>query len=368
MEVEMGAALSLIPELEDVIQHGTREKRADTLHRITALFLDGAETYRHEHVELFDDVFGLLIVEIETKARARLSSLLAPVDNAPVRLLRTLANDDDITVAGPVLTLAPRLGEADLVDIAETKSQAHLQAITARKSLGETVTDVLVRRGDRDVARDLAGNRGARISEAGFIRLVERAEDDGVLAEKVGLRPDIPAPMFRDLLSKATSVVRERLMPAAPPELKIEIGRVLEKVSKEVGAEVRGRVGPRDYQAAQRLVLGLHRAGRLNEATVMAFCSEGKYEETVVSLAALAKVPVNVADRLMNGERPDPVLILCKAIGLAWPTVRAVITLRQDATSTNKQALNAALDNYGRLSSSTAQRVVRFWQLRQRTA
>src|SRR6202451_1785430 len=102
-------AVSLIPELEDVIQHGTREKRVDALQRITALFLDGAKSYGDAHVDLFDDVFGLLIEEIETKARAELSRHLAPVGNAPVKVLRTLANDDDIAVAGPVLKYAPRL-------------------------------------------------------------------------------------------------------------------------------------------------------------------------------------------------------------------------------------------------------------------
>src|ERR1700723_1431888 len=115
------AALSLIPELEDVIQGGTREKRTATLQRITALFLDGASQYGDDHVDLFDDIFGLLIEEIETKARAELSNHLAPVHNAPVKVLRTLANDDDISVAGPVLKLAPRLTEADLIDLARTK-------------------------------------------------------------------------------------------------------------------------------------------------------------------------------------------------------------------------------------------------------
>ena len=118
----MGAAVSLIPELEDVIRHGTRAKRVDALQRITALFLDGAKGYSDAHVDLFDDVFGLLIVEIETKARAELSRHLAPVGNAPVKVLRTLANDDDIAVAGPVLKYAPRLGETDLVGVATTKS------------------------------------------------------------------------------------------------------------------------------------------------------------------------------------------------------------------------------------------------------
>jgi uncharacterized protein (DUF2336 family) len=357
----MAANLSLIPELEEVVQHGSREKRVETLQRITSLFLDGASRYNDEHVELFDDVFGLLIDEIETKARAELSSHLAPVSNAPVKVLRTLANDDDIAVAGPVLKLAPRLPEADLIDVAQTKSQAHLQAISARRALNEAVTDVLVQRGDREVARRVAGNRGARFSETGFSGLVKRAEDDGILAEKVGMRPDIPAPMFRDLLTKATAVVHRRLLASATPEVRAEICDVLAKVAQEVGA----RVGPRDYRAAQRVVLGLHQAGRMNEAALAAFCSESKYEETVVALAALAKVPINVADRLMGGERPDPVLILCKAAGLSWPTVKALIMARPHATGTSTQGLDAAFANYGRLSASTAQRVVRFWQARQ---
>jgi len=357
----MDAALSLIPELERVVQHGSRAKRTETLQRITSLFLDGASTYNDLHVDLFDDVFGLLIKEIENKARAELSTHLAPVSNAPVQVLRTLAKDDDIAIAGPILKLAPRLSEADLVDVAKTKSQAHLQAISARRVLGEAVTDVLVGRGDREVARRVADNRGARISEMGFSRLVKRAADDGILAEKVGQRPDIPAPMFRELLTRATAVVHKRLLASAAPEVKSEIRSVLAKVSKEVGA----RVGPRDYSAAQRVVLNLNRAGQMNEAALATFCNDGKFEEVVVGLAALAKVPITVVDRLMGGDRPDPVLILCKAAGLAWPTVKGIFLVRPDGKGTSSQGLEEAFANYDRLSASTAQRVVRFWRVRQ---
>jgi len=353
------AALSLIPELEDVIQHGTRQKRVDTLERITTLFLDGAGRFGDDQVDLFDDVFGFLIEEIETKARAVLSNRLAPVENAPVKVLRTLANDDDISVAGPVLKLTPRLPDSDLIEVARTKSQAHLQAISSRKTLGEAVTDVLVRRGDRDVARRVAGNRGAKISEHSFVNLVKRAEDDGVLAEKVGARPDIPAPLFRDLLVKATAVVRDRLLASAPPEVRNRIDSILAKVSKEVAANV----GPRDYRAAQRVVLNLERTGNLNESSVAAFCADCKYEETIAALATLAKVPIAAVDRLMGGGEPDPVLILCKAIGLDWSTVKAVLSLQGGKNPERKDA-DEAFANFGRLSESTAQRVVRFWQVR----
>jgi uncharacterized protein (DUF2336 family) len=136
---------------------------------------------------------------------------------------------------------------------------------------------------------------------------------------------------------------------------------VLAKVSKEVGA----RVGPRDYRAAQRVVLNLDRANRLDETALLSFCGEGKFEEAVIALAALSKVPIKIADRLMSGERPDPVLILCKAAALHWPTVKAVITLRRDGAGMSPQGLDAAFANYERLSASTARRVVRFWQVRQ---
>jgi uncharacterized protein (DUF2336 family) len=136
---------------------------------------------------------------------------------------------------------------------------------------------------------------------------------------------------------------------------------VLAKVSKEVGA----RVGPRDYGAAQRVVLNLSRAGKMNEAALAAFCNEGKFEEAVVGLAALAKVPINVADRLMGGERPDPVLILCKAAALTWSTVKAIFLVRPDGKGTSSRGLDEAFANYSRLSTATAQRVARFWQVRQ---
>ena len=52
----MGAPASLLPELEEVVQHGSAEKRAETLRRITTLFLEGAGSFKGDHVALFDDV------------------------------------------------------------------------------------------------------------------------------------------------------------------------------------------------------------------------------------------------------------------------------------------------------------------------
>jgi uncharacterized protein (DUF2336 family) len=355
----MNTPASLIPELENVIQTGTPERRAQMLKHITALFVEGASRFNDEHVDLFDDVFGRLIVEIETKARAELSHRLAPVANAPSGIVRQLANDDDISVAAPVLLKSKRLADRDLVDIARTKSQAHLLAIASRHGVTERVTDELVRRGDRAVVRGVAENHKARLSNGGFSTLVSRAEQDGALAEKVGLRPDIPPALFRELLVKATDVVQQRLLEAADPQTQAEIRRVLAKVSRDVEANA-----VRDYAAAQRAVEVMRRDGKLDEAALIAFAKAGQYEQTVAALAALCAVPIDVVDRLMNGDRPDPILILCKSQNWGWQTVRAIITARPGGKGTSSQGLDAAYSNFERLSSATAQRVMRFWQAR----
>ncbi len=355
----MPTIASLIPELEDVVQHGSPERRADMLKRMTSLFIEGAPRYNDDHIRLFDDVFNRLIEEIETKARAELSRRLAPLLNAPMELLRRLAQDEDIAVAGPVLAESPRLVTDDLLPIARSKGQAHLFAISGRHGLDETLTDVLVNRGDSEVVRKVAANKTARLSPAGYSSVVERAAKDGILAEAVVQREDLPDNLFRELLVRATEVVQRRLLAAARPETQAEIKRVLAKVSDEIRAAV---APARDFGPAQDKIRALLEVGKLGEREVADFAGSRNYEDTAAALSALSSVPIDAIDRLMAGERPDPVLILCKAAGFSWTTARAIILARPGNHGKSSPALEAAYANFDKLSAPTAQRVVRFWQ------
>ncbi len=357
----MGAPASLLPELEDVVAHGSAEKRAETLRRITTLFLEGAPLFNPDHVALFDDVIGCLIAEIEAKALAELAWRIAPVANAPSGVVSTLAKNDDIEVAGPLLAGAT-LSDPDLKYIAETKSQAHLLALSSRVGISEALADILVDRGDREVARTIATNHQAQLSETAFTTLVKRAEQDGVLAEKVGLRTDIPPRLFRQLLMQASDVVQKKLLASAKPDTQAEIRRVLAKVTDEVGA----KATPRNYTVALATVRALHKDGKLSEADIADYAKTGQYEETIAALATLCAVPVEVVDRLMSGERADPVLILARSAGFGWPTVREVVSARPGPKPTSTD-LDAAFENFEKLTAATAQRVVRFWQVRQGT-
>ncbi|MFX7663266.1 DUF2336 domain-containing protein, partial [Acinetobacter baumannii] len=87
-----------------------------------------------------------------------------PVANAPRHLVGRLAREDEIAIAGPLLRQSPVIDESALVEIAREKGQQHLLAMAERPTLSTGVTDVLVRRGDRDVVRVTATNAGAAFS------------------------------------------------------------------------------------------------------------------------------------------------------------------------------------------------------------
>jgi uncharacterized protein (DUF2336 family) len=360
----MNAEHSLIAELESAIESGSKDKRVDTLRRITDLFVSEADRLNDQQIDVFDDVLGHLIKRIETKALAELSRRLGPINNAPVEIVRRLARDDNIAVAEPVLTQSARLNDKDLIEIATTKTPAHLLAISGRSQIGAKVTDVLLQRGDRKVFHKLAANSGANFSEGGFATLVKHSERDGELAEKVGLRLDVPLRLFRELLLRATEAVRARLLALAGPESRDQIQRILAAISEDTGHEA-GFQNDQDYAEAQARVLTMQTSGELNEAAIFEFAKGGRHADMVAALSMLCGAPLKLVENLLQSEHREAFLIPCKAAMLEWPTVRMILTCRSIGHAMSDQDLDTARTDYYKLSQNNAKRVLRFWQVRQ---
>jgi uncharacterized protein (DUF2336 family) len=358
----MAVAYSLIPGLDDIVKYGDSKRRADAIRKISDLFVQGAAGYQPSHVDLFDGVLTSLVPRTEIEARSELAERLSTLANAPPLLVRQLVRDDEARIAGPLLSHSPLIDEPTLIEIARLKSQLHLLAIAARNTLSSPITDVIVRRGDRDVVRKVAGNNGAHFSQAGYSGLIRRAGEDGVLALAVGQRDDLSPPMLKDLLERSAETVRRRLFDAARPEAKATINRVL----GEISGVVRPQSGPRDFMPAQRTIATLHKASELNEAALLGFAKAHQYEEAIAALSAMSGVRIATVDNLVMGERADAILILGKSIGLEWATVRALIVLRLGpARGPSPPDLDEARANFERLVPSTAQRVLGFWRMRE---
>jgi uncharacterized protein (DUF2336 family) len=185
-------AQSLITELDTTLNGISRSRQLVILRRVTDLFLVGATSYTDDHVAIFDDVISRLIENMEPPALMELSVRLAPISKAPMNVVARLSGFDDIAVSGPALEKSDTLTDRTLVEIAGTKSQKHLAAIAGRIRINEPVTDVLVDRGNIEVSYKVTANLGARFSEIGFVKLINRAKADKNLASVISKREDLP--------------------------------------------------------------------------------------------------------------------------------------------------------------------------------
>jgi len=350
-------------QLRSHIVRSSPDKRGEMLRQVSDLFIEHSEQYSNDQVDLFDDVLVNLAAIVETEARAVLAERLAPLSRAPRRIIRLLAFDDAVEVAVPVLAQASALDEETLAENARSKSQQHLLAISRRTTLSETVTDVLVERGHKDVLLSAASNSGAKFSGVGFATLVRRSEGDDRLAACLGKRPDIPAHLLRKLLATASEAVRTKLQ-AESPSARQEIDQVVADITERLQATIAGASAR--LQSAQATVEELHAAGRLNAATLETFANSGNFEESMAALALLGDLPVDFVQRAMRDKRGEMLLIIAKAIGLSWPVTKRVLRLQAAEGRLPCDHVEHCLAVFDRLKRPTARRILDFYRARSR--
>src|SRR5260370_37607508 len=208
----MTVAASLVPGLDEIVKQGDPKRCAEAARRISELFLKGAANFRSDHVELFDGVPIGLVPHAELAARADLAERLSVLGNAPRALVRQLAREGEILIAGPLLRRSPVIDEQALIEIARMKGQGHLLAMSERPTLSPGITDVIIRRGDRAAVRRAAGNAGALFCQSGYSALIRRAGQDGVLTLAIGKRDALTRQQLRDLLAGANDNLRRPMV------------------------------------------------------------------------------------------------------------------------------------------------------------
>jgi uncharacterized protein (DUF2336 family) len=232
-------------------------------------------------------------------------------------------------------------------------------AISGRSSLSEAVTDVLLTRGNQDVVHKVASNTTASISQDGFGRLIEASRNDATLAAKTGSRLDLPRRLLRELFMKTSAAGRALLLSIAPEQTRKELNQTLYPAA---ASETPRASRPLDFDGAQKAIDAMRRTVPIQESDILCFARAKRYEETVVTLAVLCMMPLELVKPLMLSNRDDGLLVACRAAGLQWQTVQTVLALK--AMSTAQPQTQATEQEFARLSKERAQRILEFWQAR----
>jgi uncharacterized protein (DUF2336 family) len=299
------------------------------------------------------------VIELET--RIKLSRHLATAPNTPAAVVRALAFDGAIAVAGPVLSQSTALSDSDLVANASTQGQGHLHAIARRRTISEVITEILIARGEPEVVHTVANNAGARLSDGSFRQLVARAGDDAQLALHVGMRHDIPRHHFLKLLDTASASVCARIV-AANPQFTGAVQEAVTEVVDDINLEIRNQT-PGHAKARSR-VKRLQIWHELGETSVHSAARSQNFEQAAMALSVLAGCPIEIAERAILNDNPGVVQVIAKAAGCSWATVKALLLMTAADRRMSQADLDRSRKDFERLELQTAKRVLEFHEAR----
>ena len=336
-------------------------RRRELLREVTDLFFAGADQAKPTEMGLFDDVMSQLAGEMEEAVRAELAERMADAAQPPRRLVRNLAADT-IAVAAPVLQRSSALTEADLIQVAQTKDQEHLRAISQRAHVPEKVSDVIVEHADDQTLGALLSNDGAVLSRAAHETAVDRATANPALHQAVVRRQALPVDLLNEMYFVVEARLRDEIMsknaeldPAAL-DAALAVGR--KRVATRDGAL------PADYDSAEAAIRLLRRAGPLGPSTLAAFLRNGETTKFLVALAELADIDFHTARRILERRELDALAIVCKAADFdrALFLTFAVLVLDRDGDAMGRAREYGQL--YSDLTREVAGRTIRFWRMR----
>jgi uncharacterized protein (DUF2336 family) len=251
-----------------------------------------------------------------TRVRQILSEALKDIADAPPDVIRRLASDVELVVAGPVLQFSPVLTQDDLLEIIENNSSTGiLSAVAQRSEVPATLADVIAATYDEEAVALLLNNPSAQIREEMLDRIIDRAADIDPWHEPLVHRPSLPG----RAAAKLARFVAHNLLKSLQDRHDLDpdvMQEVRDLVDKRLDEEAPQGEGAEKTSAAEALekVAQLHADGVLDEAAVAGMLKSGDREMTIAALAALTGLKIgSVRSAILNRSAKGMVAISWKA-------------------------------------------------------
>jgi len=349
-------------ELIELAKEPSSQRRRELLREVTDVFfvekLDSPS-----QTAAFDDILQKLSIKMEEAVRVELAERFATSGDAPPGLMRMLALDAP-AVARPVLERSSSLSEQDLVDVARSRGQEHLRAMSGRADLTERVTDAIISTADDDTLGVLVRNDSAVLSRASHEALVDRAAQNPELQEAVVDRTSLPADLLNEMYFMVESRLRTKILARNDDMDPEALQQALEASRKRLAAK--SGALPSDFDEAEQFVRGLLARNALTPAVLVKLLRAGQRTHFVLALSESTGIDFNTGRRVIDRQDLDALAILCKSADFdrSLFLTFAIMLLKP------KDAMGRAAEYgqlYSDLTKETASRALRFWRVRRET-
>lgn len=335
-------------------------KRRELLRQVTDLFFETSGVRSARESALIDDVLKLVAAEMQDEVLVELSETFADAPDAPVGLLRDLANHS-FEIAGPVLMRSTALDDQTLLHVVNYQSQHHIKAVAQRETVSEAVSDAIVRFGDDHALDALIRNDGAKLSRTSMEAAVDRARRNSLLHEGVVRRADLPL----DLLNEMYFVVESRLRAQILTRNSSVDPRTLDIALEKARERMRRVAGDLSAEAknAMSFIQAKKNSGELSARLLVSLYREAKLTPFIYGLAEITSLEVATVSDLVERQDIDGLAMICRAANIERPLFVTLAVLIGGGDEAMARA-----EEFGKMYNSVpieaAQRALRFFKVR----
>ncbi len=338
--------------------HKSSDKRGDLLIWTSELFADGADNYSDAETELFGDILCRLVDQVSVDVRAQFSEQMAPLRRTPHAVAMRLATDEALAVAGVMLERSEALTDADLREIAGSASQGHLLAITRRKGLGETVTDVLGDRGNAQVLEGLTYNATARFSDFGLKRLATRSLDYPDVLMALSQRADMPPERLARAIAAFDADARAKLenLVAVSPELAVFLVKEAAEIARQRKKDLEQEMGS--------LLLRIGQGLSTLDDSIVGLAYDGRIEAVAELLAQVTGLEDAHVANVLHHDNDFGLAVICRSLSIGDKAYLKLSQLRAEHIGQTQSVAKAWADNYAKIDRASADRALYFHRMR----
>lgn len=323
------------------------DARRRLLHAVTDLFFyDPEPTGMSKHH--YGEIALRALPHLDAEARQGYADEVAAEPNLPRSVANALAGDPESVVARLVLRLSPVLTDRDLAAIALNQSQEHLAAIAERVRLSESVTDILVDRGDNGVLKTVGGNEGAEFSDEGFNRLLERGRAEPLIPRAVAIRSDLSEGRAERVMRMLAELAVDTDIDFAPESEAATIARQARQQRLEVSQLMK------DVKAKTRVV----------DDVLIMLAEEDRAYHLAQVMARASDIGVEQALRALLRRDVSGIALACRALDIGFPAFAAILGLRARRLMFANKDVEEDLRRYAQIETAAAERGMRFIRMK----
>jgi uncharacterized protein (DUF2336 family) len=359
--VEVGS--SRFAKLIELAREPSSERRRDLLREVSDMFFESVEAMNDDQRALFDDVLRSVAKLMQDEVLRELSVRFADSPEAPRGLLVDLATNV-FPVAEPILRRSPVITEDDLLEVVQTRSQRHIDAVASRNDVTERLSDAIVTHGDNTAVATLLRNDQAQMSRDTMEVAANRARQAKDLQEPLIACKAMPIDLLNDMLFHVEQRLRlqilERNMGVDQRTLDdaLAASRSRLKEATEVSSE--------ELRSARMFVAQKKNHGELSPTLLVSLYRDRQMTHFLYALSEMTGLDVDTARQILTKRDMDALATACRAADIERPLFVTLAVL----ICGGERAMGKATQ-FGELYASVpveaAQRAMRFFRLRKQS-